>query len=142
MIKSLLADIRAIDTGASALRKFSVVLCVASLIIAILLFLKQNEAWMIFGLIGIGLFILGRLAPSALRGPYRVWMAAAFVIGYFMSRVILTVLFYLIMTPWRLLLRAFGKDILEQEGQPHRTTYWKPKQRTHAVVAEGYKKMF
>ena len=71
---------------------------------------------------------LGLALPAALGPVRKAWMKLSAVIGWFMSRLILTVLFYLVLTPIGLVLRLLGKDILKVRfAHSSPGTYWVPK---------------
>ena len=53
---------------------------------------------------------LGLLFPSALRQPYRGWMALGHALGYVNTRILLGLVFYLVVTPTGFVMRLFGKD--------------------------------
>src|SRR5204863_7972460 len=56
-------------------------------------------------LIGFGL-----LWPAALRYPYRVWMALGHALGWINSRTLLSLVFYLVLTPIGFAMRLSGRD--------------------------------
>ena len=74
------------------------------------------------------LVLLGAVAPRILRRPYRVWMALAVVLGFVMTRVILTVFFFLVLTPTGLVFRLLGRDSLHRKIDRQAPTYWLPKE--------------
>ena len=53
----------------------------------------------IFGAIAVLLTVIGLFVPVAARGFHRVWMGIAGVLGYVNSRILLTILYYLLLTP-------------------------------------------
>ena len=55
-------------------------------------------------------------------------MTLAFVLGFIMAHVILTLFFFLIVTPIGLAARLFGKDFLNRKRDTHATTYWIPRE--------------
>jgi hypothetical protein len=59
-----------------------------------------------------------------LRGVFRVWMGVAVVLGYFMSRIILSLLFYLVVTPIGLAMKLMGKDVLNEKWDRKAESYW------------------
>ena len=59
---------------------------------------------------GGALVLLGTLLPTALRPLFRVWMLLAVVMGFVMTRVLLTAVFVLVVTPLAVLRRALGHD--------------------------------
>lgn len=71
-----------------------------------------------------GIFILPALAyPSALSPLYHIWMRIGLVIGWFMSRIILSLVFYLIVLPIGLIMRLRGYDPMQRHYDPNATTY-------------------
>ena len=67
---------------------------------------------LIFSLIGAVLVILGLLAPTLLRVPNRLWWRLAHVLGWINSRILMTVIFFLILTPVGVIRRLGGADSL------------------------------
>ena len=62
-----------------------------------------------------GALLLGALVAPALLVPVeRRWMAAAAVLGAFNTRILLTVAYYLLVTPVGLILRVAGRDPLDR----------------------------
>lgn len=66
----------------------------------------------LLGAIGVVLFTLGRLAPSLLKYPSDAWWTLAAVLGWINARVLLSLLFFLVLTPVGLVWRLTGKDPL------------------------------
>lgn len=73
-----------------------------------------------------GLFlILGIFHPRILRWPYALWMAFAFVLGQIVTTIILTLLFFVVITPMGLLMRLLGKDLLQKRWKKvEASSYW------------------
>ena len=78
----------------------------------------------VLGGLGAALTVLGLTTPVVLKPVYRVWMALAVVLGFVMTRVILTVVYYLVMTPIGLVMRLLGKDPLDRRPDPGAASYW------------------
>ena len=51
-------------------------------------------------------------------------MSFAIILGWFMTRFILSLLFYLIVTPIGLITRVLGKDFLELKKEASNGSYW------------------
>ena len=94
-----------------------------------------------FGGIGLLFLVLCFIIPSILRPVYRLWMLLAYFIGGIDSRVILTVLFYLVLTPTGLALRLFRKDVLNQKFNKRQASYWIKKDLTDHTQ-DQYSKMY
>lgn len=70
------------------------------------------------------LLLAGQLIPSLLRPIYFSWMTLATVLGFFMTRVILGIIFFIIFTPVGLFFRFSGKDPLNESIDPQSESYW------------------
>ena len=62
--------------------------------------------------------------PTALHQVHQAWMTFALALGWVVTRIILTIVFYLIVTPVGLLQRLCGKRPLEFGFHGDETTYW------------------
>ena len=68
--------------------------------------------------------LLGLLAPKALKPIYVGLMIVTFPIGWLMTRVILLVLYFAVLTPVGLLMRLFGRDTMKRAFDRGAQTYW------------------
>jgi hypothetical protein len=75
--------------------------------------------------VGAALVLLGALYPKSLVVPNRLWMGLAEALGFVMTRVILGVVFFLIVTPIGTLRRLVGGDPLGRRAK-RTESYWKP----------------
>ena len=134
-------EIKHIKTGKKDLRSFGVTIGIILLLIAGFLFYKDKESFQIFLYIG-GTFIgFGMIIPIILKPIYIAWMTFAVVLGWFMTRLILSLLFYVIITPIGLVLRIFGKDFLELKKQAVQGSYWNQRD-SNLEKNQNYEKQF
>ena len=141
MLSDIRDDIKAIDVGRKAIRNFGITFFIVLCIIGGVLVYKGHWAsFVLFGLAVIFL-VLGRWAPFSLKGPYLAWMSLAAVLGFFMSRLILCLVFYLVVTPIGLIMRLFGKDLLNERWDKKITSYW-IKKEDKPFDKKRYEKMF
>jgi len=68
----------------------------------------------VMGPIGAVLLALGYLRPSLLRYPSALWWKFAMALGHVNARIILSVAFFLVLTPLSIVWRLIGKDPLER----------------------------
>ena len=120
----MLEEIKNIKSEKSDLRKFGITIGVILLIIAGFLFWKEKESFQILLTFGVTLCILGIAIPFILKPIYWVWMIFATILGWIMTRVILSLLFYIIITPIGLALRLIGKQVLELRWNKSKQSYW------------------
>tara|TARA_B100001175_G_C19213214_1_gene496902 strand:+ start:135 stop:548 length:414 start_codon:yes stop_codon:yes gene_type:complete len=137
----MLEEIKHIKTGKKNLRNFGVIIGIILLIVAGFLFYREKESFQTFLYIA-GVFIgLALILPSMLKPIYIVWMTFAVILGWFMTRVILSLLFYVIITPIGLVLRIFGKDFLELKKQAVQGSYWNQRD-SNLEKNQNYEKQF
>jgi hypothetical protein len=78
----------------------------------------------VLGAVAVVCFVLGRVAPSALRPLWVTLMAITLPIGFVVSHVVLGIVYYGVFTPVGLLFRLIGRDPLDRRFEPARTSYW------------------
>jgi hypothetical protein len=71
---------------------------------------------------------LALLAPELLLPVEKVWMAGAHALGWFNTRVLLGVVYFLVMTPTGALMRMLGRDPLDRRLRD-RPSYWIERKR-------------
>jgi hypothetical protein len=76
--------------------------------------------------VGAALLLVGFFSPVLSQRFETLWMKLALFLGYVNSRIILTVLFYLVFAPMGILTRLFGYDPLRRKRTPAET-YWIPR---------------
>ena len=128
---SLINDVREelsnLGDGRKKLRQFSVTMLIAAAVIFYLTYPAVIAAYVISVLTVY--FLIALFIPKILRPFYFAWMGLAFVMGWFMSRLILTIIFYLVMTPIGLILKLSGKSLLDKSAK-NISSYWVKKSNT------------
>ena len=106
------------------LRKFALVMtAVLGLIAALLIWRQKPTAPYIGGLAGLFL-MMGLFLPRILAPVEGAWMRLAHILGTVMTFVILTLTFYLVVTPMGLLVRLLGEDLLKMKFDRAAPSYW------------------
>lgn len=110
---------------ARELRKFGLTVLIGFAVIGLITWLVSKNLTGAYWLWGIGIvFGVSGLTGTVVALPfYYIWMGIAFIIGNIMSRVIMFLVFFLVVTPLGLLMRLTGRDRLRlKRGRPE--TYW------------------
>jgi hypothetical protein len=68
------------------------------------------------------------VAPRVLAPVERGWARLGGALGWLNTRVLLAVVFFVVMAPIALVLRAVGKDPLERRRDRRRATYWRDRE--------------
>jgi hypothetical protein len=120
----LIDDIRNIKSGKKDLRNFAIVIGVALLLIGLLMLLKKNHAFIYLFITSGIILILGFILPVVLKPLQKIWMTFAVIMGWIVSRIILIILFFIILTPISLISRLFGKKYLDIRMDKTEDSYW------------------
>jgi preprotein translocase subunit SecG len=121
------AEIGALNLSKKALRKFGISVGIAFCVLALVVGFKDRypSARTILGSVGSLLVVMGLIAPRMLRAVYRSWMALAFSIGWVVSRILLAIVFFVMITPIALLARLTGKEFLKLKAEDvTERSYW------------------
>ena len=137
----MLEEIKNIKSKKSDLRNFGITVGIILLVISGFLFWKEKDSFQIFLAIGIILFLTAIVLPSVLQPVYWIWMIFAIILGWFMTRVILSLLFYVVFTSIGLTARLFGKQFLELRWDKSKESYWNFRTNEHRQN-ENYEKQF
>ena len=89
--------------------------------------------------LAVALVVPAIVLPRSLTYVHRSWMAAGEALGWINTRIILSVIFYAIVTPMGILMRRFGRDPMHRRFEPDATTYRVPKSpRTAAHMTRQF----
>ena len=105
-------EIKNIKTSIKNLKSFGVTMGVILSIISAALFYYNNNLFQTITILSSIFIGFGILLPTALRPIYMLWMIFAIILGWIMTRVILCIVFYFIITPIGILTRLLGEDFL------------------------------
>ena len=120
----MLEEIRNIKSAKKDLREFGLTIGIILVILGGVSLWRGKPFYPYFLGVG-GLFIvLGLTLPHILKPLQKIWMSFSIIIGFFVSRLILSILFYAVLTPMGLIMRLLGKDILDQRIDKTRRSYW------------------
>jgi len=112
--------------------KFTLAMTVALAILSTLLWRKKHfSATILFGVLAVlamvALLCLAR--PTLFRPFYRAGMTVGFYIGQVVGRILLTIFFFIVLTPFGLVLRLLGKDLLKMKRNRGASSYWQPSKK-------------
>ena len=138
---SIHADLKKLRTGAGDLRKFGLIVGGVFIFLGVLLLLRHRSSYLAFCGGGGLLAAFGVIWPRALKYAYIAWMALAFTLGFVMSNVILTLFFFLFVTPIGLLARLFQRDFLARKWDKRAASYWIQYDRK-VKTANAYERQF
>lgn len=95
---------------------------------------------LVTGGIGCALTLVGLLLPVVARRFHVIWMTAAVVLGWINSRILLSLMLYLVFTPYGFISRLVGRDPLKRRGA-NEDSYWIPRTKMRQTK-EGFERLF
>lgn len=108
------------------LRSFGLIMTAGLGIIGGLLLWKDKAAAPYLLGLAAAFLASGLLFPRLLRPIEWAWMKLALVLGVIMTHIILTLTFYLMITPLGLIMRMLGKRPLAAGFDRQRSSFWEP----------------
>lgn len=119
-------EIKKIPMDRKALRNFGLLMACVLLLVGGWLWWKSAASgpW-VLGAAAL-LAVIGFVIPAALKPFYKGWMILAVIMGWVMTRVVLTLVYYLVLTPIAFLGRVFGEQFLQLKlkRSEETTSYW------------------
>jgi len=94
----MIEEIKNIKRNKEEIRKFGYLIGGVLIAISIFMLWKDVSFYKLIFVIGVSFILLGYFIPKILKPIYIIWMTFATILGWIMTRVILTILFYLIVT--------------------------------------------
>ncbi len=134
-------EIKNIKSGKHELRKFGFLIGIVLGLFGMVLLWRGRDYYTYFLIFSTGFVFFGLFLPVVLRPVYAAWMTLAVISGWFMTRVILGVLFYFVFTPIGLISRLSGKRFLDLKKDNACRTYWNYRE-TAETKKSGYEKQF
>jgi hypothetical protein len=123
------------------LRKFSLTLGIVFGLLGGLFLWRERSIYPYFFAAAAVLILLGQVRPTSLRLVHKAWMGLAACLGWVVTRIILFVLFYFIVTPIGLISRLFGRDSLNLRFGRKKEQYWQRKEKPRPE-REAYERQY
>ena len=82
----------------------------------------QINIWLL--LISLIFLALGLLKSNFLTPLNKLWFKFGMILGSVVSPVVMALVFFMVVTPTGLIMRAFGKDLLNKKHDKKKETYW------------------
>ena len=107
----------------SSNRSFGIVFFVVFLLISIYPIINDQDMRVWSLIISLIFLILGIINSNILTPLNKVWFKFGILLGSFISPIVMGVVFFLVVTPISLLMKLFGKDVLNLKRNNSKS-YW------------------
>jgi len=123
-------------------RKFAITLAIILTIVGGLQFWRGRVSVFISLIsITVSLLILAVWIPVALRPLFFLFTKVSRAIGWFNTRLLLGITYYILFTPIGLFMRLLGKDLIQRKIDQKLKTYWIAKEEVSDDIVR-YEKQF
>ena len=117
-------EIEQLSVSPRNLRKFGLLVGGVFLLLGSLFLYRHKAVWPYLLTPGALLVLGGLIVPQSLKHVYVAWMSLGLALGFVVSNIILTLFYYLVLTPVGLIARLCGQDFLSLKRNPAATSYW------------------
>jgi len=104
-------------------RSFGIVFFLFFFIISIFPLFKDEDIRIWAVIVAIIFLILGLLNSSAISPLNKIWFKFGILLGNFISPIVMGLIFFTVVTPTALIMRALGKDLLNLKNN-NKKSYW------------------
>ena len=112
------------DVKIGSNKSFGIVFFIVFLIISFYPLINQENIRVWSLIISLIFLILGLLNSNFLRPLNKIWFRFGLLLGKVVSPIIMSIIFFLVVTPIGLLMRLFGKDVLNLKLNKKKSSYW------------------
>ena len=118
-------------------RSFGIVFFIVFLIIALYPLLNDSSIRLWSLIIGLIFLVLGLIKSNILTPLNILWMKFGMFLGVFISPIIMGIIFFLVVTPIGLIMRLFGKDLLNLKKNKTQS-YWLIKEKIKSSMKNQF----
>ena len=136
----MIEEIRNIPNSNKDIKSFGIAIGIILFVVTGLLMHFGKEYYHLVAIIASIFIVLGFTLPPLLKPIYFVWMIFAAILGWIMTRVVLSFIFYLIITPIGLFTRLIGEDFLALKRRKT-DSYWNDRNSLEELN-QNYEKQF
>ena len=118
-------------------RSFGIVFFIVFLLISIYPIFNEGSIRLWSLLIAVIFLILGLLNSKFLTPLNKAWFKFGMILGKFISPIVMGVIFFGVVTPISLIMKIFGKDLLNLKKNK-KTTYWLDKDKIKSSMKNQF----
>ena len=122
----------------SSNKSFGLVFFVIFIIIALWPLLNNGNIRIWSIIVSIIFLILGLLNSKILTPFNKLWMRLGALLGIIVSPIVMGVVYFGIITPIGLIMKLFGKDVLNLKLDKNKKTYWTLKKKIPSIMKDQF----
>jgi hypothetical protein len=123
------------------IKKFSITFGIILGILGTVLFFRGREFYFYFLFLSLFFLIVGFFAPTLTKPIYKFFMILATFMNKIVTVILLSIMFYLVITPIGILAKLFGKDFLDLKFDKKADSYWIQRKEVN-IEKSDYERQF
>ena len=122
----------------SSSKKFGILFFIVFLIVGLWPLLNSNEirVWSI--ILAIIFLLTSLIKPSWLEPLNKLWIKFGELLGRFIAPIVMSIVFFLVLTPVSILVRIFKRDLLNLKFLKNKSTYWFKREKNVGPMNKQY----
>ena len=122
----------------SSNRSFGILFFIVFLILGLWPIKNGNDINFYFIIISFIFLILGLIKSKILSPLNRLWIKFGEILGLFIAPIIMSLVYFIFLTPISLVVRLFGKDLLEIKFNKKIDTYWIKRKKKFGSIRKQF----
>jgi len=119
-------------------KNFGLVFFVMFILIALWPLLSDGNIRIWSVIVSIIFLILGLLNSKILTPLNKIWIRFGILLGKIVSPIVMGIVYFGVVTPIGLIMKLFGKDILNLKIDKNKNTYWSSKTKTTSKMKNQF----
>jgi len=119
-------------------KNFGLVFFVIFILIALWPLLSDGNIRIWSVIVSIIFLILGLLNSKILTPLNKIWIRFGILLGKIVSPIVMGIVYFGVVTPIGLIMKLFGKDILNLKIDKNKNTYWSSKTKTTSKMKNQF----
>ena len=108
----------------SSNRSFGILFFLVFLLIGLWPLINQGNPRQIFIIFSLIFLVLGILNSKILTPFNKLWIKFGEILGRVIAPIVMAIIYFIVLTPISLIVRLFGKDLLNLRFIKNKKTYW------------------
>ena len=122
----------------SSNKKFGILFFVFFLIIGLWPLLSSTEIRIWSVVIALVFLLISLIKPLLLEPLNRLWIKFGELLGGFVAPIVMSIVYFLLLTPISILVRIFKKDLLNLNFSKNKNTYWSKREKNVGPMNKQY----
>jgi len=132
----MFSSIKNLKPKSKDLRIFCLILLTLLLVLIFFSYSKQNIYLIKVCFFGLMTIMIGLIKPKLIKPIYFVWMWVGTMMGWIVSRIWLSLIYFIIISPISFIMRLFNKRYIKTRLDKNVNTYWNNRLESNQISSD------